>query len=131
MAPDARHPAPPPTAPPATAAPATAAPTTVLVRAQCVSEKISLSTQGRRDEIALYQQILKGLGYDPGEVDCYFGPKSFDAGWQEVLDNGFIDGPQGIFEEAVLDDGAILMPAFERLGIACLPSDFTDAEEQD
>lgn len=128
-------------APETTAAPTTAAPettaapttTTVLVPARCMpypGNEVNLSTQGRRDEIALYQQTLQGLGYDPGEIDGYFGQQSFEAGFQEVTENGNIDGPNGIFEEAVLDDGAILPPAFQRLGIVCPPDGFTDNEEQ-
>jgi hypothetical protein len=112
-----------------TAAPTTAAPTTILVPARCVTEEINLSTQGRRDEIALYQQTLKDLGYDPGDVDGYFGPKSFNAAFEEIVANGNIDGPEGIFQEAFLDDGAVLLPAFDRLGISCLVLQ-GDAEEQ-
>ena len=112
-----------------TAAPTTAAPTTVLVPARCVTEEINLSTRGRRDEVALYQQTLKDLGYDPGDVDGYFGPESFDAAFEEIVANGNIDGPEGIFQEAFLDDGAVLLPAFDRLGISCLVLQ-GDAEEQ-
>lgn len=111
-----------------TAAPTASAPTTILVPARCITEEISRSTQGRRDEIALYQQTLKDLGYDPGDVDGYFGPKSFDAAFEEIVANGNIDGPQGLFQEAFLDDGAVLLPAFDRLGISCLVLQ-GDAEE--
>ncbi len=117
-----------PTAP-TTAAPTTAAPTELLVPARCVTEEINVSTLGRRDEIALYQQTLKDLGYDPGDVDGYFGQKSFDAAFEEIVANGNIDGPEGIFQEAFLDDGAVLLPAFDRLGISCLVLQ-GDAEEQ-
>lgn len=104
---------------PTTPVSTTAAPSTVVVAAPCVTAEINEMTQGRRDEVALYQQTLKDLGYDPGDVDGYFGPRSFDAAWQEIVDNGNVVDADGVFEEAFLDDRAVLLPAFERLGISC------------
>ena len=115
-------PAPAPTSAPTpapTPAP-TAPPTTTLQFAECVQGEINLFTTGRRSEIALYQQTLKDLGYDPGEVDGFFGQNSITAATAEILDNGNVNGPNGVFEELFPDDGAVLPPAFERLGIGCV-----------
>ena len=112
--------------PPSTQAPApaptpapTAPPTTTLQLARCVDGEINFFTTGRRGEIALYQQTLKNLGYDPGEVDGFFGQNTYSAASQEILDNGNINGPNGAFEELFPDDGAVLPAAFDRLGIGC------------
>jgi peptidoglycan hydrolase-like protein with peptidoglycan-binding domain len=112
------------TTPPVTAVPA-ATPTTVgaapapqptaapLVIAPCVTAAIDESTTGRRGEVALYQQTLKNLGYDPGGVDGFFGPKTTDAAFAEIGDNGSLGE---IFPDPPV---AILFSAFQRLGIAC------------
>ncbi|MFK8024943.1 MAG: peptidoglycan-binding protein [Ilumatobacter sp.] len=112
------------TTPPTTAPPSTAPPTTSPPLARCVDGEINLFTEGRRGEIALYQTVLTELGYDPGEIDGFFGPNTYNAASQEVFDNGNLDGPNGVFEELFPDDGAVLPAAFERLGIACI-TDFT------
>jgi peptidoglycan hydrolase-like protein with peptidoglycan-binding domain len=110
------------TTPPVTAVPA-ATPTTVgaapapqptaapLVIAPCVTALIDESTN--RGEVALYQQTLKNLGYDPGGVDGFFGPKTTDAAFAEINDNGSL---AEIFPDPPV---AILFSAFQRLGIAC------------
>jgi hypothetical protein len=84
-----------------------------------VEGEINLFTTGRRGEIALYQQTLKDLGYDPGQVDGFFGQNTYGAASQEILDNGNINGPNGVFEELFPEDGAVLPAAFLRLGIGC------------
>ncbi|MFK7917866.1 MAG: peptidoglycan-binding protein [Ilumatobacter sp.] len=120
----------PTTAPPTTVAPTTvvvttvpvttaAPPTTVVQLASCVGGELSFFTEGRRGEIALYQQTLKNLGYDPGEVDGFFGQNTYAAASQEILDNGDVNGPNGTFNELFPDDGAVLPAAFVRLGISC------------
>jgi hypothetical protein len=103
-----------PAATAATALPATPAPTAApLVIAPCVTAAIDESTTGRRGEVALYQQTLKNLGYDPGGVDGFFGPKTTDAAFAEIGDNGSLGE---IFPDPPV---AILFSAFQRLGIAC------------
>lgn len=98
---------------------ATAPPTTELALAPCVNGEIASSTTGRRGEIALYQTTLKDLGFDPGDIDGFFGPNTAQAASDEVFANGNINGPDGMFAEIFPDDGAFLPAVFERLGIAC------------
>lgn len=92
--------------------------------AECIaSELLYVNMTGKRDEIALYQRTLVAAGYDPGDVDGYFGEKTWRAGTQESLDHS----PHGdVYVELWLDGGEVLRPAFERLGIACETSS-TDA----
>lgn len=87
--------------------------------AACVDGELSFFTDGRRGEIALYQQTLANLGYNPGEIDGFFGQNTYNAASQEILDNGDVAGPEGVFAELFPDDGAVLPAAFERLGIGC------------
>ena len=102
------------TAPAATAVPAAPAGTAApLVIAPCVTAAIDESTTGRRGEVALYQQTLKNLGYDPGDVDGFFGPKTTTAAFEEIGDNGSLGE---IFPDPPV---AVLFSAFQRLGIAC------------
>jgi len=84
-----------------------------------VSEELYFGMPGPEPQVVLYQQTLEALGYDPGEIDGYFGPNTLDAATQEITDNGRFATADGMFWEMFPDDGAILMPAFERLGIAC------------
>lgn len=109
--------------PPSTAAPAPpstpAPPATAVPLALCVDGELSFFTEGRRGEVALYQQTLADLGYDPGDIDGFFGINTYNAASAEILDNGDVAGPEGVFTELFPDDGAVLPAAFERLGIGC------------
>lgn len=87
--------------------------------AECVSGELYLGMDTRRDEIALYQTTLAALGYDPGGVDGYFGQGTLAAAYDEIMDSGTGADDDGMFVEWFPDDGAVLLPAFERLGIAC------------
>ena len=123
--------APPPTSAPAPAttaaapaptpspAPASAPPSGEYPSADCVEDELSFFTPGPSGEVALYQRTLRDLGYDPGAVDGYFGQNTLDASMQEIMDNGVAVDGQGNFVETFPDDGAILPPAFDRLGISC------------
>lgn len=119
-------------APATTAAPETTAapPTTAaLVPAPCMKwpgEKMSSDTQGRRDEIARFQQTLKDLGYDPGEIDGYFGPNTWTAASEQMLDSV---GPVGLAVDVLDDSQEVLSPFFQRLGIVCPPSGYSDNEQ--
>jgi peptidoglycan hydrolase-like protein with peptidoglycan-binding domain len=75
--------------------------------------------EGRRGEVALYQTTLVAKGYDPGEIDGYFGSLTLEAAYAEIMDNGTGADDTGTFQEWFPDDGAVLEPAFVRLGIAC------------
>lgn len=111
--------APPTTAPPTTAPPApvtTAAPIVIggLTLATCIaSEYFGFDAVEPRPEVALYQYTLRGLGYDPGAIDGYFGPRTLEAGANEIIDHTTDNA--GLF----IDEGVIARDAFVRLGIAC------------
>jgi hypothetical protein len=117
-------------APATTGAPETTAPTTAaLVPAPCMKwpgENMSSDTQGRRDEIALFQQTLRDSGYDPGEIDGYFGPNTWTAAGEQMFDSV---GPAGLAVDLLDDSQEILSPFFQRLGIVCPPSGYADNEE--
>lgn len=87
---------------------------------------MSSDTQGRRDEIALFQQTLKDLGYDPGEIDGYFGPNTWTAASEQMLDSV---GPAGLAVDVLDDSQEVLSPFFQRLGIVCPPSGYSDNEQ--
>ena len=109
----------PTTAPPTTAPPApvtTAAPIVIggLTLATCIaSEYFGFDAVEPRPEVALYQYTLRGLGYDPGAIDGYFGPRTLEAGANEIIDHTTDNA--GLF----IDEGVIARDAFVRLGIAC------------
>jgi hypothetical protein len=90
----------------------TAPPTTALVLAPCVNGDVNRFTTGRRGEIALYQTTLKNLGFDPGEIDGYFGSATQAAASAEF-------GANGDMSEIFPDDASFLPALFQRLGIAC------------
>ena len=80
--------------------------------ATCISGELWLGIDGHRPEVALYQLTLAQRGYDPGDIDGYFGPRTQYAATSESLENGGDD-------ELFPDDGVVMRPAFVRLGIAC------------
>ncbi len=90
----------------------------VLTLAACTSGTRPGSVRRWGDQL-LHHRTLTNLGYNPDEIDGYFGENTLTAAAQEVLDNGNVNGPNGVFEEYFPDDGAILPAAFQRLGIAC------------
>lgn len=96
-------------------APATNAPPAPVALASCVAVSELSPMSGSAGEVALYQQTLKNLGFDPGEVDGRFGPNTFSAGLAEVTANG--TGGFGV--DVFPDDSAILGATLVRLGIAC------------
>ena len=126
------------TPPETTAAPATTTPpettaapptTAVLVPARCLKwpgEKMGSDTQGRQDEIALFQQTLTDLGYDPGAIDGYFGPNTWTAASEQMFDSV---GPAGLAVDVLDDSQEVLSPFFQRLGIVCPPSGYSDDEQ--
>ena len=44
--------------------------------ATCISGELWLGIDGHRPEVALYQLTLAQRGYDPGDIDGYFGPRT-------------------------------------------------------
>jgi GDSL-like Lipase/Acylhydrolase family len=92
-----------------------AAPTPAVALASCISlSSMYVGMSGSRDQVALFQATLVGLGYDAGEIDGYFGEKTFTAAVQESFDHMPVDSFEvGIDEQTVLDT------MFQRLGIAC------------
>ncbi len=106
--------APPTTSPPAPST--TAAPIVIggLTLATCIaSEYFGFDAVEPRAEVALYQFTLRNLGYDPGDIDGYFGPMTLEAGANEIIDHTTDNA--GLF----IDEGVIHEEAFIRLGIAC------------
>jgi len=86
--------------------------------AECVStDRMYIGMPGPDSQVALLQTRLIELGFDPGEVDGYFGENTFVATYQSQAPySDGTSGGNGIFA----DEGTVLGPAvFERLGIAC------------
>ena len=86
-----------------------------LALAPCIdADHFEVDQRAPRGQVALFQYTLDRLGYDPGDIDGYFGPNTMQAGAEEILDHSPQSG-----RELFLDDGVIAIPAFRRLGIAC------------
>lgn len=114
----------PATTTPATTTPATTTPAPATTTAPIVIGGVTLATciasdlfgvtmSQPRPEVALYQYTLRNLGYDPGDIDGYFGPRTMEAAAYEIIDHTTDNA--GLF----IDDGVIYKDAFIRLGLAC------------
>lgn len=85
-----------------------------LTLATCIASEMFGETMTQpRAEVALYQYTLRGLGYDPGAIDGYFGARTMEAAAYEVMDHTTDNA--GLF----VDEGVIYQDVFIRLGLAC------------
>jgi hypothetical protein len=86
-----------------------------LQLAKCISVKsMNVGMAGHRPEVALFQTVLKRLGFDPGSVDGYFGANTMSAAMIESHAHSPDTG-----SEIGVDEGVVLDTMFKRLGIAC------------
>jgi GDSL-like Lipase/Acylhydrolase family/Putative peptidoglycan binding domain len=85
--------------------------------AGCVSEgNMFVGMDGPDPEVARLQERLEEFGYDPGDVDGYFGESTWVAAAESQVE--FSDGSAG-GNGVFADEQALLEPYFERLGISC------------
>ena len=85
--------------------------------APCVaSGVISIGMDGPNPEVALLQTRLTELGYNPGDIDGYFGESTWGATVvSQVQYSDGTSGGNGVFA----DEQTLLEPVFERLNISC------------
>ena len=90
-------------------------PPSAVPMATCISlDEMYMGMRSNRPEVALFQTTLSGRGFDPGEIDGYFGVNTMRAAVDDVLTSN-IDPMSELF----LDDGVVRHTMFIRLGIAC------------
>lgn len=93
---------------------AAAPPYDSVAPAACISlPSMEVGMSGHRDQVTLFQNTLQDLGFDPGDLDGYFGENTFGAAAREVAANGDPD------TEISLRDGWVSGEVFQRLRIEC------------